>query len=103
MHSGAAWPSTSGADCAPPGSRRPSSAIRRVSVPGVSGTPIHLASVPGVWKEKTRRLRGSGSSLLVNCVSAPVPLVQERERPLVGRKIVGQSSAVLLGLDLDAR
>ena len=29
-------------------------------------------------------------------------LVQERERPLVGRKIVGQSSAVLLGLDLDA-
>ena len=41
-------------------------------MPGVLEAPTHAASVSGVWKEKTRRLRGSGSSLLVNCVSAPV-------------------------------
>ena len=32
----------------------------------------HSASVVGVWKEKTFRLRGCGSSPLVNRVSTPV-------------------------------
>jgi len=33
---------------------------------------IHSASISGRWKAKTSRARGSGSSALVKCVSAPV-------------------------------
>ena len=71
------------------------------SVEGKSAS--QAASVLGRWNWKTWRLRGSGSSQLVNRVSSPVLGVQERQRALMRRQGVGQARAVLGGLRLDPR